>query len=179
MPLKMPAAFTAGDSLSFVDSLADYSAADGWALSYVLTNGSNTYTVASSASGTDHQVAAATTATVAWVPGPYRWQAYVTKGSDRHTVGRGRIEIRPDFLSSAADPLTHVERTLAALEAMLEGRASQDQQTLTLNGRSLTRMPIEELLRWRDKYRAEAKRLRQAERIAQGLGSGNRILVRF
>lgn len=179
MALNFPSVFTAGDSLSFVDPLPDYPASDGWTLTYALSNGDQQYQVSGSAQGDDHLVEAPTSSTRAWSPGEYRWQAFISKGADRHTLGRGRVEIRPDFLSSAADPLSHVERTLQALEAMIEGRASSDQQTMTLNGRSLTRMPVEELLKWRSQYKAEALRLKKAERLAQGLGVKNKVMVRF
>lgn len=179
MSLNLPAQITAGDSLSFSDSVGEYSAADGWVLTYGLSDGTSQHSISSSADGQNHKFTVATTATAGWPPGKYRWQAYVAKGSERITVGRGFVEVRPDFLNSATDPRHHVEKVLAALEAMIEGRASQDQQSLSLNGRSLTRMPIEELLKFRDSYKVELRNLKAAERVAQGLGSGNKIMVRF
>jgi len=177
MPLNLPAQITAGDSLRFVDTVGDYSAADGWVLKYSLSNGGEVNTIESAAEGSDHGFTVAATATANWRAGQYRWQAYVAKGIERITVGRGFCEVLADIINGE-DARHHVEKTLAALEAMLEGKANQDQQTMTLNGRSLTRLPVEELLKWRDRYKAELARVKRAERVAQGLGS-NRIRVRF
>lgn len=178
MALNLPAAFRAGDTLKFTDSLPDYPASAGWALSYVITDASNRYTTTSSADGDDHltEVAAATTAN--WVAGSYRWVAQVSKGAERYSVASGWITLQPDLLS-AVDQRGHVERVIAAIESVIEGRAGKDALKMQMNGRSLERTPIADLLVLRDRYRAELRSLQQAERVANGQRPGNLIKVRF
>ncbi len=50
---------------------------------------------------------------------------------------------------------THARRMLNAIEAALEGRASKDTESYTIEGRSLSRTPIPDLLRLRAIYRRE------------------------
>ncbi len=177
--LNLPAQITSGDSIDITDTVSEYTAADGWTLTYSLSDGENQYQFSSTANGQSHDVDVTAAATTEWAPGKYRWQATVAKAAQRFTVGRGFVTIRPDFGNSATDPRHHVEIVLDAIESTLEGRATQDQQALSISGRSVTRMPIEDLLKFRDRYKSELNQIKAAERIAQGLGSGKKIMVRF
>lgn len=81
----------------------------------------------------------------------------------QNVVGRflqdsGRVEVLPDPTQAPDRELTtHAERTLAAIEAVLENRASKDQQSYSIAGRSITRIPITELLELRKQYKAEVQ----------------------
>ena len=55
--------------------------------------------------------------------------------------------------------LEHVRRVIDAIEAVIERRATKDQKSYSIDGRSLERTPIDELLLLRDRYRAEWQRL--------------------
>lgn len=177
--MQIPARIYAGDSLTFTDSIPECPAGAGWVLSYAISNAGAKHTITASASGDDHQVSVAASATAGWGAGPYQWAAIATRGTERKTLETGRIEVLPDPAASAlADPRSHVERTLAAIEATLEGKATRDELTIEIRGRALSRYRPEELLKWRDLYRAELVRERRAERAKAGL-SGGKILVRF
>ena len=82
-------------------------------------------------------------------------------------------------MPSGYDNRSHVKKVLDALEATLENKASQDQLSYSIAGRSLSRLSPTELIQWRDRYREEYNREVQAERIAQGLGNSNKIRVRM
>ncbi len=115
-------------------------------------------------------------------PGFYKWQAYTTKSGERHQVGSGTIEIKPNYASQSAgyDGRSIVKKTLDALEAMMLGKASKDQMSLQVpNGRRVDRLQPEQLLVWRDKLKIEYEAELKAERINQGLGGGNKIFTRF
>jgi hypothetical protein len=73
----------------------------------------------------------------------------------------------------------HVEKVLAALEALLEGKATADVMSYSIAGRSLSKFSISELLLWHDKYKAELVQIERAEKLAQGLGHTGTIQVRF
>jgi hypothetical protein len=60
--------------------------------------------------------------------------------------------------ATAAQLLTHEEKVLAAIEAVLEKRATSDQAAYTIKNVAITKMPIEELLRWRGVYSARVWR---------------------
>lgn len=74
---------------------------------------------------------------------------------------------------------THAERVLNAIEATIERRASTDQMSYTIDGRSLSRTPIADLLALRDRYKAEVAREKQAARLKNVRGGGRQVFVRF
>lgn len=74
---------------------------------------------------------------------------------------------------------SHAETVLAAIEAVIERRATVDQQSYSIEGRSLARMPIDDLLRFRSQYRAEVANEQAARAAAEGRGSSRRIRTAF
>lgn len=175
MALNLPRQIQSGDSLKFVDEIANYPASS-WTLTYTFTKGDLIINFSGTADGDKHSIALLPSATTKWVPGSYRWQATVSDGTDRFSVGFGRVEILPDFTKSGQGEFRHVEKVLTAIEALLEGKATQDQASYSIAGRSLSKYSIPELLAWRDKYKGELRRL---ERADQGLGSTVKIKARF
>ena len=176
----IPKIFTAGDTLEFTEYVSDYAPEDGWALSYVLVNALNVYTVSSSDNGDSNHLVAETAAnTAAWVAGEYRWQSYVTKGAERYTVARGSVTIKPNFADGAIDARSHVEKVLSDLEALLEGKAGVDVVDYTINGRQIAKASPEQLLIWRDKYKIELARLNKEADLQAGIKSSNKVYTRL
>lgn len=73
------------------------------------------------------------------------------------SVEDGEVNVK---VSVADEPIgqdlrSHAEKTLEKVEAVLEGRATTDQLSYSLNGRSLSRIPISELREWRQHLRSE------------------------
>lgn len=179
IPTTEPTEVTAGDTVKWTRTLSDYPAGT-WTLSYTLINAASKIAITASASGTDHLVSVTPATSAAWSAGLYDWQAYVTDGTDRYQVDSGRITVNANYAGATTlDDRSHVKKTLDAIEAVIEGRASQAQQSYTINGRSLTRIPLSELYEFRKQYQAEYAAELQAERIANGMGSGRRVLLRF
>lgn len=177
MALNIPDKIQAGDSLQFTDSLTNYDAAT-WTLTYTLINENLRVSFSSTASGSDHYTNVAPATTAKWTKGTYKYLATVSDGSDRFTVGSGTVRILADILEPS-DQREHCEKVLDAIEAVIEGKATLDQSSYSIAGRSLSRYSPAELLAWRDKYKQEVKSLRQAEKVAAGLGSGRLVKVRF
>ncbi len=178
-----PFDIVAGDRVQWKRSFTDYKAADDWALTYYLVHQTNAkITIAAFADGDDHVVDEAPATTTAWPAGQYKWQAFVTKGTDRYKVDECSIKIETNFASSSVttfDDRAHCEKVLAAIEAVIEGRATIAQEGHTIQGRTLIRTPFEELVKFRIFYKAEVRRLKQAERMKNGLDGGAHIRVRF
>lgn len=182
IPLNEPKELRAGDTWAWRrEDLSDFPAPT-WTLTYQLKRealGGNASIVAS-ASGVNHAVSVAKAVTAAYASGSWQWQAYADDGTSRYMVDSGTINVLPDFaVAGNLDNRSHVKKTLDAIEAVIEGRASSDQQQYSIEGRSLTRIPIEELLVFRDKYKREYNMEIQAEAFRNGLGGKNRIVVRF
>ena len=75
--------------------------------------------------------------------------------------------------------LSHAEKVLAAIEAALERCASTDQMNYSIEGLSLARTPIADLLTLRDRYKAEVVREKQAAAFKEVPGRGRQVFTRF
>jgi hypothetical protein len=76
-----------------------------------------------------------------------------------------------------SDPFCAVDRL--KIESILEGRTDGDVAAYSINGRSLTKLAIPDLLMWWDRYRAEYLREVRAERRDNGQGTSSTVLARF
>lgn len=178
IPTLEPASLNAGDTAKWLKSLPDYLAGEGWALSYELVNAGQRITFNATAQGDDFLVQVAATTTAAWAPGDYDWRSKVSRTGEVFTVGSGRISVAPTF-GTAVDARSHARKTLDAIEATLEGRATSSTAEYEIAGRRLKHIPIPELLTLRDRYRQEVVAEDTAARIQAGLGNPGRIYVRF
>lgn len=177
----MKSTIIAGDTIDFTTSVADYPAGDGYTLTYKLVPrvSGSVISFSASASGDDYRVQVGSATTATWAAGDYTWAAYVTKAGARYTVDQGLLTIKPDpATASAWDGRTHARKVLEAVEAVLQGRASIDQQEFQIGGRMLKRMPIDDLLKLRANALQEVAREDAEAKLAAGLGVARRIQVR-
>ncbi len=178
IPTVEPAQIIAGDTLKFQIALGDYSANEGWTLTYTLVNAAQRITFAAAADGSDHLVTVAATTTAAYAVGSYDWRAQVSKAGEVFTVRTGRVEVVSAF-AAATDGRSHVRKVLDAIEARLENRATSEVLEYEIAGRRLRYIPMADLLALRDKYRAELAREDAAADVARGLPDRRKIYVRF
>mgnify|MGYP003137343032 CR=1 FL=1 len=183
-PETEPSQIIAGDRAAWkrTDLGTDYAPAS-YSLKYsarLEDSGSTEIEITASESGSDYIIEVGQSTTAAYTAGVYHWQAYITRTSDseRVTVDSGTWEIKANRDAATSDPRNHVKKVLDAIESVIEGRASKDQESYSIQGRSLSRTPIAELITLRDKYRAEWVREQRAERIKNNLGHSGIIKVR-
>ena len=90
----------------------------------------------------------------------YSLRAIHIESSEVDELEAGAIEIKADLatVSTSQDLRSHARKTLDAIEATIEGRASLDQERYRINNRELYRTPLETLKKLRDQYRAEVGR---------------------
>jgi hypothetical protein len=177
IPENVPSSLTVGDLWQWTRDLDDYPAGT-WTLTYYFSNAFGSFSAAGSASGTTHSfsVAAATTAT--YTPGRYQVRARVVNGLSSFTLEdeEGWLDLeRNPALAGATDVRSWARRTLDAIEAALEGKASQDQLSMSVGGRSIARIPPKDLMDWRDRLRSEVR----AEEQSETSGKGRVIKARF
>jgi len=153
--------------------------APAWSLTLIL-RGPSQIDLQSAADGPSHLLGAEAAVTADWTPGKYWWQLRAQSGETVEVVDEGQLTVAADLaaVDGPHDGRTHPERVLAAIEAVIEGRASMDQESYSINNRSLSRTPIADLLVLRSKYKAEVL---AARRVAAGGSSlfGRQIKVRF
>jgi hypothetical protein len=177
-PTTEPLSLLAGDTAKWLITLADYSAADGWALTYALVSATNRITFSASASGTDFLVNVAATTTTTWAAGTYSWRSQVTKAGEIYTVATGTITVQPSF-GAATDARSHARKTLDAVQTYLEDANNLNASRYMIAGRELWRISITELLVLRSRYQMEVAREEAATSVGRGLPDKRRVLVRF
>lgn len=179
VPTVEPNSVRAGDTWTWSRSLSDYPAPT-WTLAYALLNAGAKISITAAADGTDHLVTVAASSTAGYVPGTYSAVARATSGAESWTVWTGIIEVLPNLAAlTSYDGRTHARKVLEAIEAVLEGRASTDQQSVTIGDRAIVKVPVADLLKFRDAYKLEVASEEAADRLSQGIGGRGRIMVRI
>lgn len=173
----IPTRFVAGTTFRVALTLTAYPAPD-WGATLIL-RGPLSIDLTATDDGAQHVLTATAAVTADWPAGVYWWAIRATDGSDVVQVDEGQITVAADIAAAddGFDARTHAERTLAAIEAVIENRATKDQQKYTINNRELWRTPIADLLLLRNRYRDEVRRQKQA-RGGQSL-LGRQVKVRF
>jgi hypothetical protein len=182
-PTGEPTLLTAGDTWRWrVADHPDYPYSEGWTLKYRLsgvtvlsfsatwqTSGddANHWLVSVASTSTDTEVTA----------GRYRLFGYMegsgTYAARLHEVYDDVVVVGNDPRQATAGSFqTHAERTLAVIEAALEGRLDTDIESYQIAGRAVSKIPVVELMKLRGRYAA----LVQRERAKT---TGRRHLVSF
>lgn len=180
-----PGEIVSGDRLAWkrTDLGSDYPPA-----SYTLTysarresDGTDSVAITAIADGNDFVVEVGQATTAAYEVGDYLWQAHITRDldSERLTIDSGSWEVVANRATATTDPRTHAKIVLDAIEAVIEGRATKDQESYTIADRSLSRTPMSDLIMLRSRYRAEVWQEISAERVANGGRDGTLIRPRF
>jgi len=124
IPLTEPASVTAGDRWQWDrEDLSDYPASS-WTLSYALTKVDKLITLTATANGDYHRIDVTAVVTADYPAGKYHWQAYVTNGSDRRSIGAGTLEIKPNLAlqTQGYDARSFAEQRVDQLEKALMAR---------------------------------------------------------
>jgi hypothetical protein len=124
---------------------------------------------------------ASSVTTAAFQTGYYHWQLEITEtaSGNRIVIERGEFQAIADLDNNGADPRTHAEIMLDKIEGLLIGRADKDVSSYSIQGRSISKMTISDLLQWRDYYRKEVNRERRESDIALGKTTKTTMKVRF
>jgi hypothetical protein len=180
-PTTEPASITAGDSITWQRTLADYPA-DVWTLKYRLINATSKIDITASASGTNHLVSISTSTSAGYLDGTYTWTAWVEKTGERITLANGTIVIKPDlaaaaYLDARSDAAIIVDQLMAAYKAYTASNGHVAEYEIA--GRRMKYRTGAEILDQLNHWKAILATEKRAERIAAGLGGGNKVLVRF
>lgn len=178
-----PTRVTAGDTIAWTKSFADYPASAGWTLKYRLINAAAKIDIIASASGADHAVNVSAATSAAWASGKYSWQSWVEKDAERYTQAVGEIDVNRNLAAESAgydtrsdakkilDQLMTAYQAATATKSFL-GEYSIGDRRLVFQKKSDW---ILEINYWKGLVHAE----KQEQRLAEGLGSGSKIYVRF
>jgi hypothetical protein len=186
-PSQEPETLVVGDRWVWQrpDLVTDYPT-DLYALTYEFHcdsggGGSHKFTVTASETSTAYVIEVSSSTTAGYTAHQYKWYAFITRTADsqRVAVDNGITTLVVNYADSNADVRTHAKKVLDSIQAVIENRATVDQSSFTIAGRSLSRMTIDELFMVRDRYRAEYNEEVKKARIRNKKPSGNLIGVRF
>ena len=120
-------------------------------------------------------------ATGGYTTGDYFWVLKVTQSSDSEELilETGKITVKDNYFGSTGDTRSHAKIMLDKIESILEGRADADVSSYSIQGRSLSKIGIAELLQWRDYYKAEYQKEVAEFRTGNNEGSGRVVKVQF
>lgn len=184
-PTTEPLEIVVGDFIQWkrTDLGVDYPN-DQYTATYVARitgGGASEITLTGTASGNDYLFSVDSATSADFVAGYYHWQLEIVRNSDseRLVLERGTFEAIVDLDVNNVDPRTHAEIMVDKIEAVLQNRADADVANYSIQGRSLVKLSIDDLLRWRDYYRNELAMEKRKERVRRGKSTGATIKARF
>jgi hypothetical protein len=174
IPANEPISIVAGDTVVFTKVLADYSVVDGWAMKYRLFGPmgigaapivDKTITPVPIVNGLWQITFAPADTSAVVADASYRLVGQVSLSGETHTIYDATLRILANPITATpTNLLSHAERTLAIIEAKIEGRMTADMEHYQIDGK---------LVRLRARYRFEVWRQRNP-----GVAAPQR-LVRF
>lgn len=182
LPTREPTKVLQNTTEKWTKDLPAYLPADGWALRYYLATAADEATVEATDNGDGRFLVTLSQAvTLGMDVGVWTWDAIVSKDGEAFRVGTGTLEVEETITGagSGVERRTLARRTLAAIEAVLLGRASETDLSYQIAGRSLAKFGHDELIRARRYWRREVEREERAELRANGYGSGGLVRMRF
>jgi hypothetical protein len=173
--LNIPKSIVSGDTISWTDQLPQYPASL-WQLSWAI-RGNSVLDAIATADGNDFVTEISANSSASLVSGVHHWQAYVTQGTDRTTIGNGAIEVIQDLATATTgyDGRTEAQKLLAAVETALNAIAKGEMvQSYSIKGRSLSKYSLTELIQLRDRLKGEV-----ARQAASKSGMDRRVYIQF
>lgn len=159
MTCILPGSISAGLTFKRTVNLPAYPASQGWGL-HIYLRGVSAINIESTPSGTQHIFDVPASTTSAWKAGSYGYsvRAVNATSGEVYEVDGGNLNILGDIQTATdGDYRSHAQKVLDAVEAVIENRASLDQERYRINNRELYRTPMADLLRLRAQYRNEVR----------------------
>lgn len=176
----LPSRIRAGDSIEFIYIPVDSSYVDSaYTATTTVINSSAKYSADSSTlleGGFYFDIPSATSSE--WTAGDYTLVLSIKSENSRHTISQHNISVLPD-LTSPVDLRTTNKQIFDALVSTIEGSATYNQLKMSIAGRSIERMTLEELITAKNLYAKEVADEERAERVLDGKSKNKNIMVRF
>lgn len=177
---ELPSQVTAGDSLGWTAEFDGYSPSDySFSVAFVRKDKGYQFELGASViEGITLFVLDAPTSSKI-KPGQYFYQIFATENSDgsRQQVGRGGVFFMANF--AATPEISQNEKTLKAISDLLENKANDDIGSITINGKTLSVMPMKDLLSLHTYYSGLVQQEQNKTRMRSGLGSRRDVRVTF
>lgn len=184
---EVPSSFNAGDTVEFAVHAFDkqgteLTAGDGYTLYVIFSNASHLYSASTTAynAGDGFVFTIPSSGTSGYTAGNYNASIFVGNGTVRYQVSSKYVDVLPNlFAGTAVDSRSTVRKTLDALNAAILGAATDNQLSMSIAGRSIQRMSLEELLKTRQTFENLMASEERAKLMIDGKPLRNTISVRF
>ena len=189
--MNIPSEIRAGDTVKWRDDPTtdvfgnDINSAS-WTLKYYLRT--NTASEGHISTGSVYQqgweFTISATDSAGFDAGTWYFQAIAEKGSEKITLGSGRLTVEaaleysgiPGAFDGRSQAKKDLEAVQTAIRTLLAGGAVQEYK---IGNRNLKRYDLADLIQLEGRLKAEVKREEQAELMANGLGNPRNMFVRF
>lgn len=188
MRTNIPSGIVTGLKVEWTKTITGYGP-DEWSLSYHLrgenrldvtaTDNEDGSFLISFVAETDEDTPAPLTT------GAYFFQAYLTNIADttnKFLFDSGRVNVIANLADTSLetfDGRSRAELMVTAIDALLAGKATNDQMGYTIGQRTLTRIPPDQLIQWRNHYASIVEAESMRERQKKGLPVFENIHVKF
>ena len=182
-PTLEPTELRAGDTWTWTRSLPDYPATT-WTLKYRFKHASAAgFEIVASAAGSDFSISVAASASTAYEAGDWTWMSWVEKvDGTKITVGQGLTRILP-IIAMGWSPRHSTTAAMPARRWRLSNPGSKIAIRPSRNtrspGRRMRYIPVVDLLKLRQLYKAEVAAEEAAAAIANGVAAPKRIQFRM
>ena len=132
---------------------------------------SNSFNIAATGVTDTYFVEVGSSTTANYTADDYIWNAFITRDSDseRVLVDSGKLTIKANFAATTVDQRSHNKKVLDALKALMENKATIDQSSMSIAGRSLSRLTPEELRDWIKDYEGRVKEKKRLQELKMAL----------
>lgn len=188
--MNIPKQLYAGTTLKWRDDGAagplneSITSAD-WALTYYLRTNTNQegHTVIGTSYGNGWEFTISATDSAGFDAGSWFFNAEVSKGSEKFTLGSGRLEVFASLAYTgqpgAFDGRTQAEQDLDAVTSAIRSIIADKAAEYSIGNRTFKRIDLAELRVRESQLKAIVARERKAAMIANGLGDPHSLYVRF
>lgn len=180
-----PTVIEAGMSYAWEVKSSEYTLGDYTGKCAIKFKGSSKATILTATESDNTYTFTLTAAVTAALPvGDYEWVTYIEYGDgaslERYPLESGTAVVRAWIGSTdTVDSRTSYKIALDAIEAVIAGRASKDQESFSIAGRSLSRTPLADLISLQKFYSAKVKAEEDAKAREQGYKVSGKVLVEF
>jgi hypothetical protein len=176
---EMPSRFTQGETVSFISSYSNYPAPT-WNLTYYLRGPSSVNSQATPV-GSDHQITLTSEDTSKMKAGDYRYQGYVSNGSEKYVVAQGSFQVMASLACQPEDTASQSElqQIVSALEASIKGLATRQQLEIVVGNVQIRYMNLSDKIKAHEYFsRLLANELARQD-LADQVASGGAASVTF
>ena len=146
-----------GDSSDWTTSLSEYPASSSWVAVCVFQKpGNEPLRLEATASGADHVFRLESEQSATLEPGRWNWAIRVAKDDTTKTVSIGETVVRPNPEGSQVE--SHHAKCVKLLRAAIEDRLVDVQESISVLGQDITKIPVFELDRLLNHYQSKLNR---------------------